>query len=147
MSRRPLTDILISIKPKWCKLIEEGTKVIEVRRSKPQVELPVDCYIYCSSSVTASSREYAKKKSKRVVGKFTCSQIEVYKPFLYDGCLVPTREAYGSCLAEKDIKSYSDNGRHWLYLWHIENLEIFDEPKELSEFSLARPPQSFCYLR
>ena len=50
-----------------------------------------------------------------------------------------------------------------LYAWHIDNLKIYDTPKELSEFSsiskrmkgkesrftshlLQRPPQSWCYV-
>ena len=51
-----------------------------------------------------------------------------------------------------------------LYAWHIDNLKIYDKPKELSEFSttlhrmkgkqtrytshlLQRPPQSWCYIQ
>ncbi len=30
--------------------------------------------------------------------------------------------------------------------WHISNLKIYDKPKELSEFGLKRPPQSWQYI-
>lgn len=33
-----------------------------------------------------------------------------------------------------------------LYAWHIDDLEIYDKPKELNEFGLKRPPQSWCYI-
>lgn len=34
-----------------------------------------------------------------------------------------------------------------LYAWHIENLHIYDKPKELAEFGLKRPFQSWGYLK
>jgi predicted transcriptional regulator len=34
-----------------------------------------------------------------------------------------------------------------LYAWHIEDLIIYDEPKELSEFGLTKAPQSWCYIK
>ena len=33
-----------------------------------------------------------------------------------------------------------------MYGWHISDLKIYDTPKELSEFSLNRPPQSWRYV-
>ena len=46
-----------------------------------------------------------------------------------------------------------------LYGWHISNLKIYDDPKQLSEFKgvrktkfgyapveIKRPPQSWCYV-
>ena len=32
------------------------------------------------------------------------------------------------------------------YAWYIDNLKIFDEPKELKEFGVKRPPRSWCYI-
>lgn len=40
--------ILISIKPKWVAKILNGEKTIEVRKSKPKCDLPIDVYIYCT---------------------------------------------------------------------------------------------------
>lgn len=34
-----------------------------------------------------------------------------------------------------------------LYAWHIEDLHIYDQPKELAEFGLKRPFQSWGYLK
>lgn len=38
--------VLISIKPKWCKLIASGRKTVEVRKSRPKLETPFKVYIY-----------------------------------------------------------------------------------------------------
>ena len=40
--------VLISIRPKWCELIASGKKTIEVRKSRPKMEPPFKCYIYCT---------------------------------------------------------------------------------------------------
>ena len=50
-----------------------------------------------------------------------------------------------SALTAKDIKEYA-NGKEWVYGFHISDLKIYDKPKELSEFGLKRPPQSWCYV-
>lgn len=33
-----------------------------------------------------------------------------------------------------------------LYAWNIDNLKIYDKPKELSDFGLKKAPQSWCYV-
>ncbi len=40
--------ILMSIKPKWCKLIFSGEKTIEVRKTAPKLETPFKVYVYCT---------------------------------------------------------------------------------------------------
>ena len=40
--------VLISIKPKYCELIAAGKKTIEVRKTRPKIETPFKCYIYCT---------------------------------------------------------------------------------------------------
>ena len=41
-------SVLISIKPKWCELIAMGKKTVEVRKTRPKLETPFKCYIYCT---------------------------------------------------------------------------------------------------
>ena len=38
--------VLMSIRPKWCELIANGKKTIEVRKTRPKMETPFKCYIY-----------------------------------------------------------------------------------------------------
>ena len=45
-----MKSVLISIQPKWCQLIANGRKTVEVRKTKPKLEAPFKCYIYCTSN-------------------------------------------------------------------------------------------------
>ena len=47
--------ILISIKPEFVRLILNGDKTIEVRKSAPNTNLPITCYIYCTKEKTKLS--------------------------------------------------------------------------------------------
>lgn len=40
--------VLLSVKPKWCKLIFSGEKTIEVRKTAPKLETPFKVYVYCT---------------------------------------------------------------------------------------------------
>ena len=40
--------VMISIRPEWCAMIANGRKTIEVRKTKPKLETPFKCYIYCT---------------------------------------------------------------------------------------------------
>jgi len=40
--------VLISVQSKWCELIANGKKTIEVRKTKPRLKPPFKCYIYCT---------------------------------------------------------------------------------------------------
>lgn len=47
-------------------------------------------------------------------------------------------------MAEIESIAYARNQP--IFGWHISDLKIYDEPKELSEFGLTRSPQSWCYV-
>ena len=40
--------VLIAIRPKWCELIANGKKTVEVRKNSPKLKTPFKCYIYCT---------------------------------------------------------------------------------------------------
>lgn len=42
--------VLISIQPSWCDKIVKGRKTIEVRKTRPKLEPPFKCYIYCTKA-------------------------------------------------------------------------------------------------
>ena len=42
--------VMISIRPKWCEKIARGEKTIEVRKTRPKLETPFKCYIYCTQA-------------------------------------------------------------------------------------------------
>ena len=43
-----MKSVLISIQPKWCELIASGKKTVEVRKTRPKIDVPFKCYIYCT---------------------------------------------------------------------------------------------------
>ncbi len=43
-----MNSVLTSIQPKWCELIASVKKTIEVRKTRPKIETPFKCYIYCT---------------------------------------------------------------------------------------------------
>lgn len=42
--------VLLSIRPEWCKFIWAGMKTVEVRKTRPTLETPFKCYIYCTKA-------------------------------------------------------------------------------------------------
>lgn len=40
--------VMLSIRPEWCEKIISGEKTVEVRKTKPKLEPPFKCYIYCT---------------------------------------------------------------------------------------------------
>ena len=176
-----MKSVLISIQPKWVEKIANGEKTIEVRKSRPKIETPFKCYIYCTKE---SKKRYLDHRFNtairgishhsemgKVIGEFVCDKVDEiipdYKPvtekfhYGYVIDITPTR------LSEKEIQNYGGNKP--LYFWHIFDLKIYDEPKELNEFKtgckgckerdtyhckfycygerpITRPPQSWQYV-
>lgn len=52
-----------------------------------------------------------------------------------------------SCLTFDEIKKHVGIGINTFYAWHIDDLVIFDKPKELSKYSVKRAPQKYCYVK
>lgn len=156
--------VLISIQPKWCKLIAEGRKTIELRKTVPKLERPFKCYIYQTKAgkvgtglFLADGTEIMGRsvKNGKVIGEFVCDRFFPY-------CQAkPVENAadveWQSCLTRKEVWEYAPSGNP--IGWHISDLVIYDKPKELSEFTgllktrfgwesvvLNQPPQSWRYV-
>ena len=123
--------VLISIRPEWVEKIARGEKTIEVRKTRPKLDTPFKCYIYCTQSGVALG---AWGKHGKVIGEFTCGRIDR---------LAPANEPYGIYDIDDDyvLQTCLENGALWdyghgtsLYGWHISDLKIYDKPKELAEF-------------
>lgn len=143
-------SVLISIRPKWCEKIVNGEKTIEVRKTRPKLQTPFKCYIYCTMDhpyISVSCGELDKLNYRtntvcrcngKVIGEFTCDRIV---PITYDGGRLwcPTNAAFSpaTCLSQAEIIAYiGDKGR--CYGWHISDLRIYDAPKCLFEFWAER---------
>lgn len=139
-----MKSVLISIKPKDCELIANGSKTIEVRKTRPKIEIPFKCYIYCThSGVTVKERDrniYTDFSSK-VIGEFVCDGITKLYNIATDKWDYLSGDAHenekklctlGALLTESEVHSYACG--KFLYAWHISNLVIYDKPKELHNF-------------
>lgn len=40
--------VLLSIRPEWCEKILSGEKTVDIRKTRPKLEPPFKCYIYCT---------------------------------------------------------------------------------------------------
>lgn len=140
--------VLLSIKPKYCELIANGKKKIEVRKTRPKLEPPFKCYIYCTKDKHLSFwigkiYNYADDRSHnlfdkcgngKVIGEFVCDEIFPMSITYSDpNHRLAQREFPFTCLTDKEIMDYLGNGKRGCG-WHISDLKIYDEPKELSEF-------------
>ena len=145
---------MISIQPKWVEKILNGEKTIEIRKTMPKCELPIDVYIYCTkaepylygcfgenetgggfgytTSYCPNEDENALDRTEnlngKVVAKFTLNEITELRK-------IEHYKATGLVLYKGAMNMGEFNKYGGKYAWHIKNLKIFGKPKELSEFT------------
>lgn len=178
-----MKSVLISINPKWCKLIASGKKTVEVRKTRPKLETPFKCYIYCTNSKKdflqsrnnvlfyCENRDFIgghgcglyKRLNGKVIGEFVCDRVQPFESeFVDDDCYESVASldydedgdttgfiewsndsdfSYEStgfykkcCVKYEELKKYMGLGINDFYGWHISDLVIYDEPRELNEF-------------
>ena len=157
--------ILISLRLKWFYKICKKDKTIEIRGTAPR-DFNDLVYIYvCKTNwekdileVPLEERHFYEKCVGRVCSKFTLRKVEEFiqglneaeyenlpnfalKDYDYHGLEDLMEKA---CLNDEEINEYAPDLS--FYAWHISDLVIFDKPKELSEFGVKRPPQSWQYV-
>lgn len=176
--------VLLSIRPKWCEKIVNGEKTIEVRKSRPKIETPFKCYIYCtkpskkcqticgcmvintdelyrlpngkikhdwSGELMRYDGEYTKNNflNGKVIGDFICDK--VYSIKNQGNTFVVANEEHGvtneiarqSCLDYDDMVGYLGNKDG--YGWHITDLKVYGNPKELIEFIRPCSYAGLCF--
>jgi len=169
--------ILMSIRPQYVAKILNGEKTIEIRKKFPK-DYVGWVYIYCTKGgdmicyrpnfdgYACVPNLYGNEHfNGKVVARFWCDKVEPTNNFYEEEiCSL-------ACISKQEYFDYLgyDDG----YAIHITNLEIFDKPKELSEFKvwgidyptgiidplhdcnvyykkklkpLTRAPQSWCYV-
>lgn len=159
-----MKSVLISIQPKWCEKIAIGEKTVEIRKTRPKLDVPFKVYIYCTNTrpylvwgdVFRGNWEtefthlsgYNRKEAERiwdvfngkVMGEFVCNNLTYIEAgydtngdkHLYNIAFVEQR----MCIPYNELHEYLYKSRENCggWAWHISNLEIYDTPKELSEF-------------
>lgn len=171
--------IMISIRPEFVEKILNKEKMIEVRKTKPKCELPCKVYIYCTKgsrnnwlrvypfnirkNIYQLCDDSFNALNETVVAEFTLNKIDKFNVF--ENGSVQYWNCYNlekGCLTYDKIAEYVGYNKVG-YAWHIDNLKIYDNPKELSAFSttlhrmkgkqsrytshlLQRPPQSYMFV-
>lgn len=167
--------VMLSVRPKWVEKIANGEKTIEVRKTKPKLETPFKCYIYCTLPKYPHedfiATDYPRPQfygGGKVIGEFTCDRIYELAPLNH----APDDVEKQTCLTREEIVNYLKGTG---YGWHISDLRIYDTPKELIEFytwekckscsksgyestaciydencmipaAITKAPQSWCYV-
>lgn len=190
--------IMRSLSPKDCNRIAHGEKTIDVVKVKPKLKPPFKVYMYCTKArilgelIMCKSNENSKlfgygsvvginkgfKKAEdelligKVIGEFVCDRVfelkingDDYGNYWHEWD--DEGDIQDMCLSYEELETYL--GKSVGYGWHISDLKIYDEPKELDEFrkpcglgtgcedcddiyfvncknTLTRPPQSWCYV-
>lgn len=165
-------------------------KRIEVRKTAPK-EVPFKAYIYCTNQkingeilLTNDKKVEGRNRGFRdngdiplagkVIGEFVCDKVYSIKnqgsrfSVADEEQSVTNEIVRQSCLDYYDMVSYL--GNKYGYAWNISDLQIYDKPKELSEFKtgckgckerdtyhckfycygerpLTRPPQSWMFVK
>lgn len=179
--------VMLSVRPKWCEKIANGEKTIEVRKTRPKMNTPFKCYIYCTLPKYPHedfiATDYPRPQfygGGKVIGEFVCDCVTP----LYNVCMDDWKRLAGglhniekelvnqACLTEANLHTYA--GGKNCFAWHISDLRIYDQPRELTAFrrtcknswycescamywenngtcgneslQIKRPPQSWCYV-
>lgn len=178
--------ILMSIRPQHTCNILNGIKWWEIRKKFPK-DYVGWIYIYCTKGkdmlcyrpnfdgYACVPNLYGNEHfNGKVVARFWCDKVEEHRPFFH-WCIEKE-----TCLTRDDVLDYLDSKDKFVgnpkrqgkvSAIYITNLEIFDSPKEISEFkyykkfsdidymlpiprketcerlvALNRAPQSWCYV-
>ena len=149
-----MKSVMISIQPYWVFLIIAKTmgwnidkeKTVEVRKTFPKDKSwDKVVKIYCSkdkksfAKIPKQYQSLMEQLSGKVIGEFKCNEITKYPyEIKHDGeHLMPYGELEKTCL--DGIELYNYLGTNDGYGWHISDLVIYDEPKELSDFVTICP--------
>ena len=157
-------SVILSIQPWYCSPILSGDKTVEVRKTKPRIQTPFKCYIYCTqcspynpaipynykTGTSKYSTEHSTFFTSHVIGEFICDEVKqldldsVGVGFYEDDKFIYLSEYndWDEKLTRQEFWDYSRGKR--VYGWHISNLIIYDTPKKLSDFKKVCPNELYC---
>lgn len=160
-------SILLPVRPEWLAEILNGEKTIEIRKTMPKCDLPIDVYLYCCKSKKKlffdkvynkymygedTPKDRFNSLNGKVVAKFTLNKVDDLSRYAYnfkDNFLILNK----ACVNTNYLQKYTKN-RPILFAWYIDNLEIFDKPIPLignnfvnpeTNIAITKAPQSWCY--
>lgn len=157
------TIVMLSVKPRYCELIANGKKTIEIRKSVPDMgksvckeligEGKIKAYIYCTKGGNDRNPSMNLWKSDstgfnwllngKVIGEFCIYglDIESYCYTDYDLRHInrdewTNRLLQKACVTREDFIRYAKSEKCYsdIHFWPIYNLIIYDKPRPLSDF-------------
>lgn len=159
--RLGMKKILLAVHPKWCKMIFNGKKTIEVRRNRPKLEPPFEVLVYCTRARErwsvgklgfCSDTLYTLPTGGLKIGdalelmadwsgqydEYNFLNGKVIGSFVCDDVITDFRGEHSDDFAKYALLSIDEQkkygGNKLLYGWHITEPKLFDKPKELGEF-------------
>ena len=129
-----MKSILKAESPKSCEQIANGEKTMLLSKIRPKLETPFKVYIYETKGryvkfVQGAHTKYGYGRGK-VIGEFVCDEVVTDTA----GQFADRFRKEGKLTLDEQRKY---GGNKPLYGWHISELKIYDQPKELSEFKKA----------
>lgn len=138
--------VMLSLRPQWCEKIFNGSKSIEVRKSRPSLDMPFRVYVYQTKikfkvknwqenfqSIVFTPNGGVEEGNGKVIGSFVCDRIDEYTFSDYEARYrINDVDIAKTCLNHPELIAYG-KGKP-LYGWHITEPKLFDKPRELSEF-------------
>ena len=140
--------VMLSLRPQWCEKIFNGSKSIEVRKSRPSMPTPFTVYVYQTKikfkvknwqenfqSIVFTPNGGVEDGNGKVIGSFVCDRIDEIKPdleYYSDGYDIDDDRLAETCLTREQLREYGNGVT--LYGWHITAPKLYDKPKELGEF-------------
>ena len=130
--------VMLSLRPQWCEKIFNGSKTIEVRKSRPSIPTPFNVYVYMTKHKWIFKLlPFLKNRFAKVIGEFVCDRVfelkingDDYGNYWHEWD--DEGDIQDMCLSYEELETYL--GKSVGYGWHISDLKIYDKPKELVEF-------------
>ena len=134
-----MKEILMSIRPQWCEKIFNGSKSIEVRKSRPSIPTPFMVYVYQTKhkggKAIVSEVFNSVYGGGKVIGEFVCDRVEEYTFSGYNARYrINDVDLAKTCLNHPELIAYGKS--KYLYGWHITEPLLFDKPRDITEFAL-----------
>lgn len=159
-----MNAVMLSIHPKWCKLIFDGAKTVEIRKARPiKIEEPFKAFVYCT---------LPNRRRNTICGCFKLNDDELFVHPRHglkygDSIELMAEDDYskdnflnGKVIGELTIRKVERfpvmdcdlstvcadsalhkeemleyaGGRENLYAWQIERAELYEKPLPLSAF-------------
>lgn len=130
--------VMLSLRPQWCEKIFNGSKSIEVRKSRPSIPTPFTVYVYQTKhkggKAIVSEVLDSVYSGGKVIGSFVCDRIREIIPLGLRGFKLGAEWLKEMCLSKEQLDEYG--GLKTLYSWHITEPKLFDKPRDITEFAL-----------